>query len=332
MALSPAAPPRDEDPRALAIRGARARRPPARRRGRRLFSATMRWKRAQRSSANCCPCQKESGAKGRGARGDEGGIDDEGEAGEASQARTRRPRRTPARASRAWLLLQPGGSWRGVLLVRVERALQHLQRLLVVALAVADLRQVVEDLALGDGRAVVQLLEEERAERLLRAIDAPSWRRRRSAGRTAPARGRRDRASTAIDPGSILKAMSSSSSDLSFSPSARYAFAEPVVDGRRAPSSGGRRRTRRSSGGLGRLLPRPDALYASQSARSSSRSLGVELAGLLQEVRRRSRIRPLAGGSRRPCGRGAPSRRSSVATSASPLIRAASSAQAFCFS
>ena len=53
----------------------------------------------------------------------------------------------------------------------VERALQHLDGLLVVDLPVTDVGQVVEDLALGDGRAVVELLQEQRAERLLRLFD-----------------------------------------------------------------------------------------------------------------------------------------------------------------
>src|SRR5262249_47358631 len=70
-------------------------------------------------------------------------------------------------------LLQLGEQlFRGrVLLVVVERALQHLQGLLVVTLHVADFGEVVEDLSLRDRRAVVQLLQEQRAERLLGAVD-----------------------------------------------------------------------------------------------------------------------------------------------------------------
>src|SRR5437773_620230 len=57
------------------------------------------------------------------------------------------------------------------LFVVVERALEHLHGLLVVALPVADLAEVVEDLGLRDGRVTVELLEQQRLEGLRGALD-----------------------------------------------------------------------------------------------------------------------------------------------------------------
>src|SRR5262249_45849667 len=53
----------------------------------------------------------------------------------------------------------------------LDRALEHLHGLDLVALLRADLAEVVEDLALRDPGARVEALEEQRAERLLRAFE-----------------------------------------------------------------------------------------------------------------------------------------------------------------
>src|SRR5262249_12306093 len=103
-------------------------------------------------------------------------IDDEGEPERSEPDAREEPDQDPKRTSPCHpprLLLDLGEELlrRSEILVAVEGALQHLESLLVVLLAVADVRQVVEDLALADRRAVVELLQEQRAERLLGAVD-----------------------------------------------------------------------------------------------------------------------------------------------------------------
>src|ERR1700721_1353818 len=64
--------------------------------------------------------------------------------------------------------LGPRESERGLVL---DRTLEHLDRLGLVALLGADLAQAIEDLALRDPDVRLETLEEQRAERLLRAIE-----------------------------------------------------------------------------------------------------------------------------------------------------------------
>src|SRR5688572_29665948 len=77
------------------------------------------------------------------------------------------------------LLLQLSEQLFGFLevLVVVDRALEHLDGLLVVALSMAHVAQVVEHLGLRDRRAFVEALKEQRLEGLLGAIDVVLRRR-----------------------------------------------------------------------------------------------------------------------------------------------------------
>ena len=59
----------------------------------------------------------------------------------------------------------------GEVLVAVQGALQHLTRFFVIALPMANVAEVEKHLGLGDRRAVVELLQEKRAEGLLSAIE-----------------------------------------------------------------------------------------------------------------------------------------------------------------